>query len=159
MKLQVLTIGRARKGPSLALWEDYAARIDKIGPGLGFRAFNLREFPESSQSRASDRMTDEARTLADAARGSSILVLDERGQDMKSLDFADLLANWRDDGTDLASFVIGGADGLDASIRKSAIKRIRFGQQTWPHLLVRAMLAEQIYRAMTIMAGHPYHRE
>lgn len=159
MKLQVLAIGRARARASRDLWDDYAGRITRIGPGLGFPDFTLREFAEATHPRPAARMASEATTLAQAAKGATLVVLDEGGEDMTSADFANQLAAWRDQGIGRAAFAIGGADGLDDILRKPAVRRLRFGRQTWPHLLVRAMLAEQIYRAMTILAGHPYHRE
>jgi len=159
MKLQVLAIGKARKDASWDLWADYATRIVRIGPGLGFREFGLREFTEAAPKNPSTRMAMEAQTLLAAAGRSTVVLLDEKGRDMASETFARQLASWRDDGVDSTVFVIGGADGLDDVLRQKAALRLRFGQQTWPHLLVRAMLAEQIYRAMTILAGHPYHRQ
>lgn len=159
MKLQILAIGRARSGAASDLWTDYAGRIDRLRGGLGFREFSLREFVESAKHDSDARKSEEAQTLLKAAKSARLIVLDESGDDMTSAHFAQRLGQWRDDGEDTAAFVIGGPDGLDAGIRKTAANRIRFGRQTWPHLLVRAMLAEQIYRAMTILAGHPYHRQ
>lgn len=159
MKLQVLAIGRARKDAAGELGDMYARRISRIGPGLGFRQFAVRDYAEAAQPRPAARMASEAKILLDTARGATLVALDERGKDMTSADFATLLATWRDEGVDRTAFVIGGADGLDGSVLDAADRRLRFGRQTWPHLLVRAMLAEQIYRAMTILAGHPYHRE
>jgi len=159
MKLQVLAIGKARKGASFDLWADYEQRIVRMGPGLGFREFGLREFAEATHKNPASRMALEAQTLLAATERSTVVLLDEKGRDMTSEAFASQLSLWRDDGVDTIAFVIGGADGLDDVLRKKAALRLRFGHQTWPHLLVRAMLAEQIYRAMTLLAGHPYHRQ
>lgn len=159
MKLQILAIGKSRAGAAQDLWQDYASRIGKLGPGLGFRKLELREFAESDRDTATARKAREAEVLLDAAKQAVIIALDERGRDVPSQDFASHMGQWRDDGTDCLAFVIGGPDGLDASVRKKALKTLCFGKQTWPHLMVRAMLAEQIYRSMTILAGHPYHRQ
>ena len=159
MKLQILAIGKSRAGAAQDLWTDYADRIEKLSPSLGFRKFELREFTESDRDKPSARKAREAEILIEAAKQSVIIALDERGRDFPSQDFAARLGTWRDDGTDTLTFVIGGPDGLDASMRKKARQTLCFGKQTWPHLMVRAMLAEQIYRAMTILAGHPYHRQ
>jgi 23S rRNA (pseudouridine1915-N3)-methyltransferase len=92
------------------------------------------------------------------AAGSMIVVLDERGSMITSPDFADEIARWRDGGRQNVSFVIGGADGIDPALRARADRAISFGQMVWPHRLVRVMLAEQLYRAATILSGGPYHR-
>ena len=97
--------------------------------------------------------------LAAVPAGAALAALDERGRDLTSVELADRLARWRDGGQRAAAFLIGGADGLDERVLAAAELRLAFGRQTWPHRLVRAMLAEQLYRATTILAGHPYHRQ
>jgi 23S rRNA (pseudouridine1915-N3)-methyltransferase len=158
VKIRILAIGRAQSAPAAELYADYANRIDRIGPGLGFRGFELRDWAESKAARAPGRKSAEAALLLGAANGGPLVALDEGGEDLSSTDFAVFIARARDEGASALDFVIGGPDGLDETVRKAARKTFRFGRQTWPHLLVRAMLAEQIYRAMTILAGHPYHR-
>lgn len=159
MKLRVLAIGRNPSALASDLFDDYAGRIRRMGPSQGFRGLEIRDWPESRAQRAADRRSDEAAPLLGAIPDGPMIALDERGEDISSTDFAVFLGRHRDQGEPAMSFCIGGADGLDESVRSAALKTFRFGRQTWPHLLVRAMLAEQIYRAMTILARHPYHRE
>lgn len=159
MRLIVAAVGRLKSGPEAELVRDYAARIRAGGRRVGVTGFSLSEIdaPRGLDRRA--RLTREAERLAAAAPANAKrIVLDERGESRSSEDFAKLLAKWRDGGAPAACFFIGGADGLSPSIRDSADATLAFGLATWPHMLVRAMLCEQIYRAMTILAGHPYHR-
>jgi len=106
------------------------------------------------------RMAREADLLLNALpKGAAVVALDERGKSLSSIDFAHRIAAWRDDGMGDIAFLIGGADGLDESVRRRADLVLSLGPMTWPHLMVRAMLAEQLYRTQQILAGHPYHRE
>ena len=101
----------------------------------------------------------EAELILAAAEGAHLIACDERGKTYSSRAFADHIAKLRDQGERRLVFAIGGADGLDASVRQAASSTLAFGPQTWPHALARAMLAEQLYRAVTILAGSPYHRD
>ncbi len=159
MRLILTAIGRARSGPIKTLFDDYSDRVDKAGPLLGFRSFKLHEIAESRARTTSERISQEADFLLDAIGSDQTLVLDEHGENLRSADFADWLARLRDDGCPALNILIGGPDGLDDKIRAHASRKIAFGRATWPHMLVRAMFVEQIYRALTILGRHPYHRE
>lgn len=118
----------------------------------------MLEIDESRARRAEDRRAEEARLITGRlAPGVATVVLDERGRDMTSEDFAGLVTRYRDESRDIA-FVIGGPDGIDPGFLAGADRRLRFGTMTLPHQLVRVLLAEQLYRATTILTGHPYHR-
>lgn len=159
MRLTLAAIGRLRGGPEQALIEDYAARISALGRGLKLTPFEIREFEAPKGLEGEKRQARESALLAAAASESAKrIVLDEKGENLTSEDFARRLARWRDDGEGEAVFMIGGADGHDRALVASADLVIAFGRATFPHMLVRAMLVEQIYRAMTILSGHPYHR-
>jgi 23S rRNA (pseudouridine1915-N3)-methyltransferase len=136
--LHVIARGKIARSPEAELVARYAKRI--AWP------LKLTELPETGG------------TAPAAASPAKSVVLDERGDDLPSSDFAALLSRWRDDGVREARFWIGGADGHDQALRESADLLLRFGSATWPHLLVRAMLLEQLWRATSIVAGHPYHR-
>lgn len=156
MRIVICAVGRARSGPLRALYEDYAGRID--GTRL-FGATALREVEERRALPPPELKAREAELLAAAIpKGATVVALDARGQTLSSEAFAARIGKWRDAGTADLAFVIGGADGLDTSIRDKAALVLSLGAMTWPHLLARAMLAEQIYRAATILQGHPYHR-
>jgi 23S rRNA (pseudouridine1915-N3)-methyltransferase len=152
MRIRILCVGRLKDGPERALVDDYLARALKTGKQLGYRGVEEVEV-------ASGAMADEGARLL-AKHGKGILVrLDERGEAWTSQDLSRRLAKWRDAGEDATDFVIGGADGTAPAIAQAARHTISFGPQTWPHRLVRVMLAEQVYRALSIEAGSPYHRE
>lgn len=151
--------GRARDEPEAALFERYWDRAAALGPKLGFSGFSTVFVGCSRRPSAAERMREEADQLRRRLpRNAHLVVLDQRGRLLTSDAFAGRLAAWRDSGVSDIAFVIGGPDGLLPEFRDSAQLRIAFGTQTWPHLLVRAMLAEQIFRALSILAGHPYHR-
>ncbi|WP_102110219.1 23S rRNA (pseudouridine(1915)-N(3))-methyltransferase RlmH [Oceaniglobus roseus] len=155
MRLHVCAVGRARAGAEKDLTEDYLARLGKVGRGVSLGPAVLHEV----EDRKGGGMAAEAELLLRAVpTGALTCVLDERGQEMSSPDFAALLARWRDQGRQDAAFLIGGADGLDPALRARADAALSFGAMVWPHMLVRAMLAEQLYRAASILAGTPYHR-
>jgi 23S rRNA (pseudouridine1915-N3)-methyltransferase len=159
MRLVVVSIGRLKQGPERELAERYRARFDDIGRKLGFRGIEIHEIPESRARDAVTRMAEEAAAISGAIPEKSILVaLDERGDNLDSAGFAKHLGRWRDESMAQTIFAIGGADGLSPDLRRKAKLRIAFGSATWPHQMVRVMLLEQIYRAATILAGHPYHR-
>ncbi len=155
MKLRLCAVGRLRAGPEKALVDDYLKRFDRIGRALGLGPAEVVEVDAKGAG-----MAAEGALLAKAVpEGAALCVLDERGQQMSSPDFAALLARWRDDGAGAAVFVIGGADGLDPALRERSTAQLSFGRMVWPHMLVRVMLAEQVYRAASILSGNPYHRE
>ena len=159
MRLSILTIGRMKAGPERELWDRYAKRISAIAPGLGLAPVEWREFEESRARRTEERRAEEAKVLLAAApKGAVLVALDERGVSPSSEDFAAAIGKARDGAVPAYVFVIGGPDGLDASVRTQARATISFGAMTWPHQLARVMLGEQIYRALSILSGHPYHR-
>jgi 23S rRNA (pseudouridine1915-N3)-methyltransferase len=159
MRLVVISIGRLKQGPERELAERYRERFDDIGRKLGFRGLEIQEIPESRARDAVTRITDEAAAISAAIPAKSVLVaLDERGDSIDSAAFARHLGRWRDEQVGNTIFVIGGADGLSPELRRKAKLSIAFGSATWPHQMVRVMLLEQVYRAATILAGHPYHR-
>src|SRR6185312_16178623 len=159
MRLCILAVGNARGTSEGALCDDYLGRAVKTGRNLGFSAVTIEEVAVSKARTAQERMTEEAERLARRIpAGAHVVLLDAKGKGMTSEDFADMLGALRDAGTRDLAFVIGGPDGLQPLPGKRAGRSLAFGPQTWPHLLVRAMLSEQIYRALTILAGHPYHR-
>jgi 23S rRNA (pseudouridine1915-N3)-methyltransferase len=154
MRLQIAAVGRLKSGPELVLIQDYLARFAKTGRALGFPAIDLTEVEDKSgRGMAAEGLLLDKALQPDAFR----IALDERGDQLTSPEFAQLLARQRDAARDV-SIVIGGADGIDPALRDSADQLISFGRMVWPHMLVRVMLAEQLYRAATILAGSPYHR-
>lgn len=159
MRIMVIAVGRLKQGPERELAERYAARFDDAGRKLGFRGLDLREIPESRARDAGTRIAEEAAAIAALMPDKSVLVaLDEHGDSIDSSIFARHLGRWRDESVTNTIFVIGGADGLSPELQRMAKLRLAFGKATWPHQLVRVLLLEQIYRAATILAGHPYHR-
>jgi 23S rRNA (pseudouridine1915-N3)-methyltransferase len=159
MRLVVISIGRLKQGPERELSERYRERFDDIGRKLGFRGLDIHEIPESRARDAATRMTEEAAAISAAIPAKSALVaLDERGDNIDSASFARNLGRWRDEQVGNTIFAIGGADGLSPDLRRKAKLVVAFGAATWPHQMVRVMLLEQIYRAATILSGHPYHR-
>jgi 23S rRNA (pseudouridine1915-N3)-methyltransferase len=159
MRLVVAAIGRLRSGPESELAERYRKRAEQLGRRIGFRTAEIVEIRESRAPDIGKRMIEESIALANVIPDKAItVILDERGESLDSAALAALLARWRDDGRPAAVFVIGGDDGLAASLRDKAKLRLAFGAATWPHQLVRVMLLEQLYRAITILSGHPYHR-
>ena len=159
MRLLVIAIGRLKQGPERELAERYRARFDDIGRKLGFRGLEIHELPESRARDAATRISEEAAAIAALIPERSVLVaLDERGGSLDSAAFARHLGRWRDESVASTIFVIGGADGLSPDLRRTAKLTVAFGAATWPHQMVRVMLLEQIYRAATTLAGHPYHR-
>ncbi len=155
MRLHLCAVGRLRAGPERDLVDDYLARADRTGRPLGLGPASEHEV----EDRRGGGMAAEAVLLSRAIpEGAALCVLDERGKPMSSPEFAAVLAGWRDQGRQDAAFVIGGADGVDPALRGRADLVLSLGRMVWPHMLARAMLAEQLYRATTILAGTPYHR-
>jgi len=152
--VHVCAVGRMRAGPEKVLYDDYTTRFDRTGRPLGLGPLTLHEV----EDRRGGGMAAEADLLTRALpSGAALAVLDERGRQMTSPQFAAALAEWRDTGRDVA-FVIGGADGIAPALRARADLVVSFGAMVWPHMLARVMLAEQLYRAATILGGGPYHR-
>jgi 23S rRNA (pseudouridine1915-N3)-methyltransferase len=159
MRLVVAAVGRLRDGPERELAERYRKRAEQVGRRIGFRSAEIVEIRESRAAEVGRRMTEESIAIAGVMPDrSATAILDQRGDNLDSRSLAAQLARWRDDGRPAAVFVVGGDDGLAPSLREAATLRLAFGAATWPHPLVRAMLLEQIYRAVTLLAGHPYHR-
>lgn len=151
MRLTLIAVGRARRGPEQELFNLYLKRLRP--------ALDLIEVEEKRPLAGDELKAREAELIAEKIPGGSFLIaLDERGKALASRKFAERLGDLRDTGRDVA-FIIGGADGLQDELRHRADLLLGFGPQTWPHMLVRAMLAEQLYRAQSILAGHPYHRD
>jgi 23S rRNA (pseudouridine1915-N3)-methyltransferase len=149
--LQLITVGKQKETAIAALIGDYAKRLQ---PKITETILN------ASQADTAEQRQDKESTAIRAAvlPQHRMIILDERGQNSDSLTFAGLIEKWQNDGLSLC-FIIGGADGVHESLRREAHYLLSFGKLTWPHRLVRLMLYEQIYRAQTIIAGHPYHRE
>lgn len=158
MQIHVAAIGKMRGRPEAALTDDYIKRAGDLGRIRGFSGPDLSEYEAPRGLSGAARTAREGEWLCAAAGDGAAIVLDERGRNLSSAKFASILGDLRDGGARRTAFLIGGADGHDAKVTAIAQHSIAFGAATWPHMLVRAMLAEQIYRAMTILAGHPYHR-
>lgn len=155
MRSVLAAVGRLKSGPMRDLYLEYAGRLGRgpLGP------LELREVEERRPLPSSERVAREAELLRAALpEGSVRIALDERGKALDSDAFARQLGGWLDDGRRVVGFWIGGADGLHPDLRAEADLLLSFGAMTWPHLLVRSLLAEQLYRAETILTGHPYHR-
>ncbi|MEO1252332.1 MAG: 23S rRNA (pseudouridine(1915)-N(3))-methyltransferase RlmH [Pseudomonadota bacterium] len=157
-RLLIAAVGKARTGPEAELTDDYLKRAAPLGARLGFKGPDLIEVDAPRGLSGPKRAAKEAELLLNAAGEASLIALDETGRDMGSEAIAAMLSEMRDAGAPAIAFAIGGADGHGAPLIAKSARKIAFGKATWPHLLVRAMLAEQLYRAMTILAGHPYHR-
>jgi 23S rRNA (pseudouridine1915-N3)-methyltransferase len=158
MRLSLRAIGRLKSSPEHALALDYLRLAEKLGRRAGIRSVSLTEFPESRAGTPSLRKREETDRLLDAVPAGAVLIaLDERGEELTSLQFAAQLRGLLDGGSKHVVFLIGGAEGHAAEIRTRA-RLLSLGRMTWPHALVRLMLAEQIYRSVTILINHPYHR-
>lgn len=158
MRLILAAVGRLKQGPERELAERYLKRTEQAGRALGLREIEIVEIRESRAAEPDKRMLEESIAIASLVpEGASLILLDERGESLPSATLATSMRRWGDEGRSIV-FVIGGPDGLAPSLRQKAELMLAFGAATWPHQLVRIMLLEQIYRAMTILAGHPYHR-
>lgn len=151
LKVEIIAVGRVRNGPHAELIGDYKKRIQW--------PLTIHEIEARSSDPAKAQEEESEKILSKIKSDSITVVLDERGQGLRSLDFAKTLEKFRNSGENYIQFIIGGADGLTDAVRAKADMLLSFGQQTWPHILARVMLLEQIYRAQQILAGHPYHRE
>ena len=159
MRVIIIAIGRLKQGPERELAETYRKRAQAIGRGLGLRESEIIEIRESRAADAERRRVEESIAVANIIPdGARIVILDERGENLDSAALAAALREWRAENRPAVCFIIGGADGIAASLRGRAALKLAFGTATWPHQLARVMLLEQLYRAATILAGHPYHR-
>lgn len=160
MRIVVAAVGRLKDGPERELLDRYLKRSSQVGRSLGLAPLEMIETPEGRAETAALRQADEAtRLLKLADRCDVVVALDERGREFDSRAFADLLARHRDAGAAGMALLIGGADGHGDAVRSRANVKLSLGRITLPHGLARIVLAEQVYRAMTILAGHPYHRD
>jgi 23S rRNA (pseudouridine1915-N3)-methyltransferase len=156
LRVTVAVVGRLRSRPEAGLVDDYLTRFNRTGRALGLGPATVTEIDD----RKGDGPASEAALLSAAIpKGALIVALDERGRAMDSPEFAEAMERWAGTGVRDAAFLIGGADGLDRSLRERADHLLSFGRMVWPHRLARVMLAEQLYRAASILAGSPYHRE
>ncbi|NJM33687.1 MAG: 23S rRNA (pseudouridine(1915)-N(3))-methyltransferase RlmH [Rhodomicrobium sp.] len=159
MKIEIICIGRLKEEAESQIVARYIQRFSPVGGPLGFGAIGMTEIGESKARTAAQRMAAEAAEISrKISAGAHIVACDRNGKTLDSQTLADYLARLRDDGARLLYIVIGGPDGLDPSIKERAGLTLSFGRMTLPHGLARAVLAEQLYRAATILAGHPYHR-
>lgn len=159
MRLAIIAVGQSRGTPEGALTEDFANRSRAMGKRAGFTTVTIDEVQVSKLREVRSRLAEEGERLAARIpEGAHVIVLDAKGKGMTSEAFAEMLGAMRDAGARDLAFIIGGPDGLQLPSQVKAGRSLAFGPQTWPHLLVRAMLAEQIYRGITILANHPYHR-
>jgi 23S rRNA (pseudouridine1915-N3)-methyltransferase len=148
-----------KQGPERDLAERYRKRAADAGRGTGLQAIDIVEIKESRADDAARRMLEESIAIANVIPdGAVTVILDERGENMTSASFAGRLQGWRAENKPAVVFVVGGPDGVAAALRQKSGLRLAFGAATWPHQLARIMLLEQLYRAVTILSGHPYHR-
>ena len=152
MRITLAAVGRHKAGPSRDLYEEYIKRLTW--------PITLREVEERRSLPAPAlKQREGALLLAAVPKAAQLVALDEHGKVMSSTEFAQLLGNWQDQSVQDVAFVIGGADGLDHAVTSAAARTLSFGRMTWPHMLVRVLLAEQLFRAQSILTGHPYHRD
>lgn len=155
MRVHLCVVGRLRNGAERSLVDDYIDRFNKSGRSMGLGPINIIEV----EDKRGGGMTAEAELLSRAIpKGSLVMIMDERGTVQSSPSFAKTLAKWRDQGQQDLAILIGGADGLDPSLRARADYSLSLGKMVWPHMLVRVLITEQLYRAASILAGAPYHR-
>ena len=159
MKIAVFAVGRMKAGPEKELADRYFERFAKSGPAIGLEFSGVTEIGENRAQTAPERKREEAERLrAHLPAGTALILLDEAGKNFSSADFARKIGAMRDGGQRALTIAIGGPDGHDPDLRTEAETVLSFGAQTWPHQMVRIMLGEQLYRAATILSGHPYHR-
>jgi 23S rRNA (pseudouridine1915-N3)-methyltransferase len=159
MRVVVAAVGRLKQGPERELAERYRKRAAQAGRSAGLSAVDVIEIKESRAADTARRMVEESIAIANVIPEHAVtVILDARGESISSAAFAGRLQEWRQQNKPAVVFIIGAADGLAPSLREKASLAIAFGTATWPHQLVRVMLLEQLYRAVTILSGHPYHR-
>ncbi len=161
MRLHIMAIGKLRgNDPKTDLVTDYLNRIEKTGRALGFSEFKIQTFEAPRGMTGKTAQARESTMILEAIpKGAHLILMDETGDNLSSIALSKHLETRRDAGTGMTVFAIGGANGHTDELRKRANKVISFGKATWPHMLARIMVCEQLYRAMTILSGHPYHRE
>jgi 23S rRNA (pseudouridine1915-N3)-methyltransferase len=159
MRILITAVGRLKQGPERDLAERYRKRAADAGRGVGLQAFDIVEIKESRADNVERRMLEESIAIANIVPERAVtVILDERGENVSSAVFAGHLQAWRAEDRPAVVFIIGGADGLAPALRDKASLAVAFGAATWPHQFVRIMVLEQLYRAVTILTGHPYHR-
>jgi 23S rRNA (pseudouridine1915-N3)-methyltransferase len=159
LRLTIIAVGRMKAGPERELMERYAKRLAGLAPTLGFPQVDWRELDEGRARGMAERRAEEGRAiLAAAPKGAWLALLDERGAALTSEQWAAEIGKALDASVPAYAIAMGGPDGHDPALRASARSLVSFGAMTWPHQLVRVMAAEQLYRALSILAGHPYHR-
>jgi 23S rRNA (pseudouridine1915-N3)-methyltransferase len=159
MRIVIAAVGRLKQGPERELAAAYRKRAEQVGRAFGLRDIEIVEIRESKASDVERRRVEESIAIANVIPERAVVViLDQRGSSLDSAALAASLREWRAEDRPAVCFIIGGADGLAASLQGQAKLRLAFGAATWPHQLIRVMLLEQLYRAGTILAGHPYHR-
>ena len=159
MRVVVAAVGRLKQGPERELAERYRKRAAQAGRSAGLTVVDVIEIKESRAGDADRRMVEESIAIANLIPERAVtVILDARGESISSAAFAGRLQEWRQQNKTAVVFIIGAADGLAPGLREKASLAIAFGTATWPHQLVRVMLLEQLYRAVTILSGHPYHR-
>ena len=158
MKLKVISIGQLKNNPILEIQRDYESRILSLSKSVGIKNLEIKELPISKKSSTKERQKEEAKIISQHIKQNNLnLFLDGKGENINSVDISQIISKSSFDGKDLV-FFIGGPDGFDEKIIKVANKIISFGRVTWPHKLIRIMLLEQLYRGVTILNNHPYHR-
>ena len=158
MKLKVISIGQLKNNPILEIQKDYESRILNLSKSVGIKNLEIKELPISKKSSTKEKQKEEAKIISQDIKQDNLNVfLDGKGENINSVDISQIILKSSFDGKDLV-FFIGGPDGFDEKIIKVANKIISFGRVTWPHKLIRIMLLEQLYRGITIINNHPYHR-
>lgn len=158
MKLKVISIGHLKNNPILEIQKDYESRILNLSKSVGIKNLEIKELPISKKSSIKERQKEEAKIISQHIKQDNLNVfLDGKGENINSVDISQIISESSFNGKDLV-FFIGGPDGFDEKIIKVANKIISFGRVTWPHKLIRIMLLEQLYRGITILNNHPYHR-
>ena len=158
MKLKVISIGQLKNNPILEIQRDYESRILNLSKSVGIKNLEIKELPISKKSSIKERQKEEAKIISQHIKQNNLnLFLDGKGENINSVDISQIISKSSFDGKDLV-FFIGGPDGFDEKIIKVENKIISFGRVTWPHKLIRIMLLEQLYRGITILNNHPYHR-
>ncbi|MGF7158456.1 23S rRNA (pseudouridine1915-N3)-methyltransferase [Rhodoligotrophos appendicifer] len=159
MRVSIVAVGRLRGRAEQELFDEYRKRALAQGRSLGISSIDLRELPESSAQTVTLRKADEAQRILSALPSRATLIaLDEGGEQVSSVELSGRVRAWLDGGVNDLGFAIGGPDGHGEEVLSKASLRVAFGRMTWPHGLTRVMLAEQIYRSVTILLNHPYHR-
>ncbi len=153
MHITLISIGKLKKGPEKELVDDYVSRFNKAGPGIGLRSLKLVDLASGGGLKA------EGKAILNAVpAGAKVFRLDEHGAAWPSVKLANQIAKLRDSGTPQLCFLIGGAEGYSETVREAYPDTLALGPQTWPHRLVKAMLTEQLYRSVSLLAGSPYHK-